>query len=59
MSIALSMTERLGRHLQAHQQLLAPEVPLAVHGRLVRVSGVDVGLAAAGYGAPFDQVDAG
>lgn len=40
MSMALGMAERLGQHLQSHRQLLAPEVPLAVHGRLVRVSGL-------------------
>jgi flagellum-specific ATP synthase len=32
--------ERLGGHLRNHRQLLAPGVPLAVSGRLVRVSGL-------------------
>ncbi len=40
MSVALNMAERLSNHLQAHSQLLTPGVPLAVTGRLVRVSGL-------------------
>lgn len=37
---SLNMSERLGRHLHAHSQLLAPDVPLGVSGRLVKVSGL-------------------
>jgi len=32
--------ERLCAHLRSHRQLLAPRVPLAIGGRLVRVSGL-------------------
>jgi flagellum-specific ATP synthase len=35
-----SMGERLGSHLRGHRQLLEPGVPLAISGRLVRVSGL-------------------
>src|SRR5690606_130989 len=39
-TVALTLAQRLSSHLRSHQQLLAPEVPLAVCGRLVRVSGL-------------------
>ncbi len=34
------LAARLGTHLRHHRELLAPDVPLAVTGRLVRVSGL-------------------
>jgi flagellum-specific ATP synthase len=34
------MGQRLGNHLRGHRQLLQPGVPLAIRGRLVRVSGL-------------------
>lgn len=40
MAATSSMPSKMGAHLQAHSALLAPQLPLAISGRLVRVSGL-------------------